>query len=103
MDAAVEIRDLSKQFGEKPALEQVSLRIAPGEMVALLGQLYGAEAQELFEPAPSAGGQDGGAPAIAAPDAHQATALPQALSQTLQQTAPQTAPQAAASSGAFAA
>ncbi|MCS6764509.1 MAG: hypothetical protein MO853_11820 [Candidatus Protistobacter heckmanni] len=53
---------------------------AAGEMVALLGQ-------------------DGGAPAIAAPDAHQATALPQALSQTLQQTAPK----AAASSGAFAA
>ncbi len=34
---AIEVESLSKRFGEHRALRDVSLRIAPGEMVALLG------------------------------------------------------------------
>lgn len=34
---AIEVEALSKQFGGQPALREVSLRVAPGEMVALLG------------------------------------------------------------------
>ncbi|MFM1988674.1 MAG: phosphonate/organophosphate ester transporter subunit [Pseudomonadota bacterium] len=34
---AIEVESLSKRFGDQPALRGVSLRIQPGEMVALLG------------------------------------------------------------------
>ncbi|MEI7444646.1 MAG: phosphonate ABC transporter ATP-binding protein [Burkholderiales bacterium] len=34
---AIEVESLSKRFGDTPALRGVSLRIQPGEMVALLG------------------------------------------------------------------
>ena len=34
---AIEVDALSKRFGGRPALHEVSLRVAPGEMVALLG------------------------------------------------------------------
>lgn len=37
MDPVVQVRDASKFFGRTPALEQVSLTIAGGEVVALLG------------------------------------------------------------------
>jgi phosphonate transport system ATP-binding protein len=37
MKNAVEIRNLSKSFGTRKALDQVSLVIAEGEMVALIG------------------------------------------------------------------
>ena len=34
---AIEIESLSKSFGRRKALQRVSLRVAPGEMVALIG------------------------------------------------------------------
>ena len=34
---AVEIRNLTKSFGARRALHDVSLRVAAGEMVALIG------------------------------------------------------------------
>jgi phosphonate transport system ATP-binding protein len=34
---AIEVQSLSKRFGQKPALREVSLRVERGEMVALLG------------------------------------------------------------------
>jgi len=37
MDAAIEVTNLSKEFSCCKALQQVSLRVAPGEMVALIG------------------------------------------------------------------
>ena len=36
-DLTISIEDLSKQFGRYPALNSVSLEIAPGELLALLG------------------------------------------------------------------
>ena len=35
--AAIEVRSLSKRFGNHAALREVSLSVQPGEMVALLG------------------------------------------------------------------
>ncbi len=37
MSSALEVRGLSKRFGATPALHQVGFRVAPGEMVALIG------------------------------------------------------------------
>ncbi len=37
MNSAIEIRNLSKAFSSRQALQDVSLRVAPGEMVALIG------------------------------------------------------------------
>ena len=37
MDAAVEIADLVKTYGARPAVSGISLRVEPGEILGLLG------------------------------------------------------------------